>query len=502
MTKRVLPSGAVALILTTLLLSASAHAASTSAIWRENQKPGTWGWRATAAASRRIQAYGSQISVVAGQTVDLHVSTVPSAPYRIQVFRLGWYGGAGARLVECLPRCAATGRSARSRRRLPVRHGHPRHVPAADPVTGELALSWPVTDRIHTKHSWVTGEYLAQIVLAGSGRAETVPFVVRPLHPDPHGILVEVPVDTWQAYNNWGGKSLYAFNSSGKKPAVKVSFDRPFAYGDENLTFPVDFEYRYVQFLERSGFPLDYATDVDVDENPQLLLGQRLSMTIGHGEYWSPGIRAAWDAARDSGHDLVFLGANTGYWQIRYEDDHRTIVEYRDATVDPDPVAAEKTTEFRALDPPLPECELEGVQFQQGGLYPPLQGSLTVTTASNPWLAAAGLHPGDVLANAVRGEWDAVQSGCDVPAPTILLQYQGTYPSDVTLTTMGSGGRVLALGSEGFGTLVSGYEKRHCSVDTRAETFLRDALMDLGGVNDLPAMPAGCVKRPRHAASG
>ncbi len=381
--------------------------------------------------------------------------------------------------------------------------GARRGVPAADPVTGELALDWPVTDRIRTQHSWVTGEYLAQIVLADGhqrGRAGWVPFVVRPAHLSSHGIMVEVPVNTWEAYNNWGGKSLYAFNSFGGDPAVKVSFDRPWAYGEENLTFPVGFEYRLIQFLERNGFPLEYATDLDIDQHPHLLLGQRLAMTIGHGEYWSKRIRDAWDAARDTGHNLAFLGANTGYWQIRYEDHDRTIVEYRENDLDPDPIAAEKTTAFRALDPPRPECELEGVQFQQGGLYPPLINAYTVTAAANPWLTAAGFQPGDVLPGAVRSEWDAVQPGCDVPTPTVLFRYAGAYPADATLVDAPAGGRTLALGSEGFGTLVSGVHKAHCSVDVRAETFLRAAIADLGAVpsGELPPMPPGCVKRPRR----
>jgi hypothetical protein len=481
--------------------AAKAHARHFSSIWRENRKAGDWGWLALSAAPGRIEAYGSQLSVVAGQTVDLHVSTAPAAHYRVQVFRLGWYAGAGARLLACLPSCPG-------QRDGKTRNGVPRKVAAADPATGERAAHWPVTERVHTRRAWVSGEYLAQLVLAGGpdrGRADWVPFVVRAAKPSSKAIMVEIPVDTWEAYNNWGGKSLYAFNSAGKRPAVKVSFDRPWAYGEENLTFPVGFEHRFLQFLERGGFPLEYVTDVDVDAHPRLLLGQRLSMTLGHGEYWSRRIRNAWDAARDAGRNLAFLGANTGYWQIRYEDGHRTIVEYRESDLDPDPIAAQKTTAFRALDPPRPECELEGVQFQQGGLFGPLVNPYTVVAAGNPWLTAAGLRPGDTLAGAVRGEWDAVQPGCDVPAPTVLFQYAGARPADATLVHTPAGGRVLALGSEGFGTLVSGFRKAHCSVDVRAEKFLRAAVMDLGGVaaRELPAMGPGCVgrKSPRHVAT-
>lgn len=475
---------------------APARTATRSAIWRENQKPGNWKWLAGAAPNGTIEGYGSQLSVVAGQTVDLHVRTDPAAPYRVAVYRLGWYGGAGARLVACEPSCPG-------KRRGESRHGRPRPMPPMDPSTGELSASWPVTDRIHTRRDWVSGEYLAQLVIARGrdrGLARWIPFVVRPSRPDPNSILVEVPVDTWEAYNDWGGKSLYDFNSSHGVAAVKVSFNRPWAYGEPNLTFPVGFEYSLLQFMERNGFPLEYATDIDVDEHPQLLVQHPLTVALGHGEYWSQGIRTAWDAARDAGKNLAFLGADTGYWQIRYEDSHRTIVEYRSSTLDPDPIPADKTNAFRVLDPPRPECRLEGVEFQSGGIYPPLVNSYTVLASGNPWLAAAGLKPGDVLPDSVRDEWDSLRPGCVTPAPTVLLRYAGTYPAEATVVRTPAGGRVFALGTDGFGGLVDGFRQVHCTVNVEAEKFLRAALVDLGRVAPglLPAMPPACVKHPRR----
>jgi hypothetical protein len=331
----------------------------------------------------------------------------------------------------------------------------------------------------------------------------SVPFVLRPARELPEALLVEVPVNTWEAYNNWGGKSLYAYNSSRGIAAVEVSFARPWAYGDPNLTFPVVFEYPMLRFLERSGFPLEYVTDVDVDRQPNLLLAHRLSVTLGHSEYWSRTIRGAWDAARSNGRNLAFLGADTGYWQIRYASGHHAIVEYRSAAADPDPTPAEKTTTFRALDPPDPECKLIGVEFQGGGLHPPLVNSYEVVAMHNPWLAAAGLRPGARLSGAVRGEWDSVVPGCLDPPPTVLLRYAGSYPAEATLAKTPAGGRVLALGTEGFGRLVDGWRQPRCRVDLRAERFLRAALVDLAGLraSELgahgPARPEGGQRQAR-----
>jgi hypothetical protein len=462
-----------------------------SSTWRENQKPGRWGWQDRVAPAGALEAYGSQLSVRAGERLDLHVTTRRSLRYRVEVYRLGWYHGAGARRLLCEPSCSGSGRRA-------LRRG----IPVADPLTGEVAAKWPVTDRIRTRGNWTSGEYLAQVVIAhgwARGRARWVPFVVRPRHPSRRSILLEVPVNTWEAYNDWGGKSLYDFNSTGGKAAVKVSFDRPWAYDEENARFPVVFEYPMIRFLERSGFSLQYATDIDVDRQPQLLRGHALSVSLGHGEYWSPAIRAGWDAARDAGTNLAFLGANTGYWQARYEDSRHTLVEYRVADLDPDPVGSEKTVRFRSLEPPRPECELEGVQFQGGGLTPPLVGSYTVTGANSPWLRAAGLHPGDVLAGAVVREWDAVQPGCGSVKPTVLFHYAGPDPADATVLSTPAGGRVLALGTEGFGALVDGFGAARCKVDGRAERFLRAAFTDLAQLRpgSLPRLAPACVRRPR-----
>ena len=88
-------------------------------------------------------------------------------------------------------------------------------------------------------------------------------------------------------------------------------------------------------------------------------------IVAGHDEYWTKGIRDAFERARDSGTNLAFLGANIGFWQMRYEDDRHTIVEYRNAGPDPNPDPA-KTVTFRELDPPRPECELLGVRSSVG----------------------------------------------------------------------------------------------------------------------------------------
>ena len=109
-------------------------------------------------------------------------------------------------------------------------------------------------------------------------------------------------------------------------------------------------------------------TNADLDHHPELLGADspyRLFLSIGHDEYWTKEMRDGFEAARDAGVNLANMGANTAYWQVRYEDDRRTIVGYKSAA-DPNPDPALKTMLFRALTPPRYECALLGVQHQGG----------------------------------------------------------------------------------------------------------------------------------------
>src|SRR5207302_1921438 len=134
-------SGAGASHVSPMPAGAASHKARGTAIWRENQTPGNWRWQDVAAPNGAIEGYASQVSVIAGQTVDLHVGTIPAHEYRVEVYRLGWYGGTGARLIACEPSCppqrkARTGRGHPARPR-PIHRGRPEPVPAPDRTTGE-----------------------------------------------------------------------------------------------------------------------------------------------------------------------------------------------------------------------------------------------------------------------------------------------------------------------------------------------------------------------------
>ena len=454
------------------------------AIRRENARPGTPAWKLEQAPGRSIEGYASEVSVVPGQRLHLHVSTTPRAAYRVEVYRLGWYRGAGGRLVACLPGCGS------------ARVGASFAVPPPDPSTGLVRAGWPVTDVVSTGN-WVSGYYLAELVLASgkyAGRGGWVPFIVRAAPARPSAMLVVASVNTWQAYNSWGGRSLY-WNHTGMGDN-HVSFDRPYdpaglptAGGPARPTAPVPqtWELPLVHFLEREGYDVSYTTDVDVDRDPSELARHRLVLTAGHSEYWTKAMRDGFERARDQGTNLAFMGANTGYWQVRYADDRRTIVEYRNATADPEPDVLTKTVRFRDLVPPRPECELLGVQFGEIGFadYAPAPGALR-----DPWFAGTGFTASSVLPGLVGGEYDSITDSCNTPALTDLFHYAGHNHAnaDAVRYTAPSGARVFSTGSLLFSW---GLDPTTGRGDPRLQRFMRNAFTDLTHTNPHPSRTHG-----------
>ncbi len=446
-------------------------------VQRENRLSGSKSWSLDQTAPpRSVEGFASEVSVLPGQRVHFHVSTAPAARYRIVLYRLGWYRGAGARIFACIPGCASD------------RHGKARLQPHPDPASGLTRAAWPVTDTFRFPRSAVSGYFLAKLELTSGrdrGKVTYVPLILR-ASPSRHStILVPASVNTWQAYNPWGGKSLYAFNSTDHIPANHVSFDRPY---DTVGPAPLVREIGLLRFLERNGYDVSYTTDVDTDRKPSELSRHRLVISSGHDEYWSKGMRNAFEAARNRGTNLAFLGADIADWQIRYEDNRRTIVEYRDATRDPDNNPALKTMRFRELVPPRPQCELLGISYEglRGSNDPPRSYVVNPAALKDAWFRGTGFTATSTLPDSVGYEWDTIQPGCAVPPLTVLFRYRGPGPdgkptsAEVVRYVAPSGARVFSSGSLQFiWGLDNYYGHSDAPPNARLQRFMRNALADL-----------------------
>ncbi|MEA2359025.1 MAG: hypothetical protein QOI62_2285 [Solirubrobacteraceae bacterium] len=424
-----------------------------------------------------IAGYTSEVSVRPGERVHFHVRTGRSRPYRLDIYRLGaWEGNAPQRLA-CVPSCRRS------------RAGHAWPTPPPDPQTGKLDAGWPVTASFRVPATWRSGYYVAKAVLTGGPHkrdGRLIPFIVRAPVGNRSAILVQAAVSTWQAYNRWGGKSLYGYNSTDGVPANHVSFNRPYldvGVGGQSL---FDWEIQLVRFLEREGYDVTYTTDVDVHNDPGELLRHRLVIVAGHDEYWSKEQFDGFEAARDAGVNLAFFGGNTAYWQVRYEDAGRTIVSYR--ANDPYPDPSRWTVKFRDLSPPRPECRLLGVMTPDVGALlggPGLDFPVVDAALGHPWFAGTGFTPGSVLNGVVGYEWDRFQSWCMPPGtPTVLFHLEGVPPlasaDSVTYTTL-AGATVFAAGTFQFSWGLDGYGAAGTRVDPRLQQFVRNMLASMLG---------------------
>ena len=224
---------------------------------------------------------------------------------------MGYYGGSQGRLVSTLPGLRGVSQ-----------HG----CDGPDTSTGLVdCWDWSTTTTLSTTADWPTGVYWLHLVRDDNGADNAILLVVR---DDGHAgdVLYTLPTATYQAYNPYGGKSLYDFNSngattvSGTTRAVKVSYDRPYAqtYNGANDFFPYA-DQSNVSFLERNGYDLDYTTSTDLHANGAQVASHKAFVSPAHDEYWSAPMRSAVTAARDSGTGLFWLGSNQVYWRIRFE---------------------------------------------------------------------------------------------------------------------------------------------------------------------------------------
>jgi len=300
-------------------------------------------WWESLAPDRPIEGYADAVSAVPGERVGLRVNVASGNGYRIRVLRLD-DSPDGATAVRCRPTCGV------------ARPGVAQPASERDPVTGEIRAPWSRTDVLRIGRDWPSGYYIVLFEVADgprAGAAGWAPLIVRRA-PDaePARILVEIPVSTWQAYNEWGGLSAY----SGGPWSDVVSFDRPYHAG------LIGWEYPLVRFLERHGYDADFQTDLDTDRDPGSLLEHRLVIVNGHDEYWTPRTSAAFYEAKRQGVNLAFFGANIGYWRTRLSDDRRSLAIYKRGG-DPEHEPGIRTGYYRDTHP---ECQLLGVQHQAG----------------------------------------------------------------------------------------------------------------------------------------
>lgn len=392
-------------------------------ITHENAKGGTTNWELNNPAKKReIEGYASASSVNKGNNISFYINT-QAAEYSLEIFRMGWYNGKGARSVV-------------ARRTY---KGIAQNIPQPNTTTGLVECNWIHPVKQKTSSSWVTGVYLVKLEEHTSNKQSYIIFVIRD-DSISNGILFQLPVTTYQAYNYWGGKSLYDWGSgslvnwgsvSGKR-ASHVSFNRPYAssnnekaaYGNgagEFLTniqpitthfLPISsagWDYNMVRWLEKNEYLVSYITNIDTHKYPKLLKQNTIFMSHGHDEYWTTEMRANVENCLKAGTNLTFITSNAAYWQVRLEpsilteEPLKTLICYKEASLDPvkNNLA---TVNFRSTPVNKPEAKLLGVQH----FMDPVDGDIIINKPEHWAFDGLKLKIGDKLEGLLGYEIDSI----------------------------------------------------------------------------------------------
>ncbi|MBI1929048.1 hypothetical protein HYR99_32980 [Candidatus Poribacteria bacterium] len=375
-----------------------------------------------------IEGYTDQLSYEPGDEIGFHISTSASQ-YALEIARLG----AEREVVW-------------SEKELPG---------AAYPIPEDASshgCRWPISFTLRVPDTWRSGYYVVTMRVEDRGGHFThrnrrtaeggMFFVVRSGHPGRDTkILIQLATNSYNAYNNWGGYSLYAYHGRSNLQGHRVSFNRPMAGYFSNWELP------FVAWAERNGYILDYAANTDLEFHPEILNHYRLVLSVGHDEYWSAKMRDHLEGFIADGGNVAFFSGNSVCWQVRCEEGGRALVCWKQG-YNQDPVY--KTDDHRLLSTlwshylvERPENQLTGVGFLYGGYhlshgqFMDGSGAYTVHRPEHWAFEGTGLKPGDTFGGndtIVGYECDGCEFRMEdgLPVPT---HQDGTPDSFVILCT-------------------------------------------------------------------
>lgn len=339
-----------------------------------------------------VSGWFDQVSATCGDRIGLHLSG-HGKPIKVDLYRTGFYQGLGARLIWSTTTPP-----------IPFRP----QVNITTDLAHTISTSWPVSVTLQITSAFPPGLYLAK--LNDGGKSTYVPLVVRD-DESRAPILVVSSVLTAEAYNHWGGSSLYR----GPKGSVQtrsrvVSFNRPFDGNGANQF--LTHEFGITQLAEKLGLDLAYTTDIDLNNNPEQVRRYRSILFGGHSEYWTTAMRNAVDLARATGVNIANFGANAGYWRARLQEGGREVAVWRDSS---DPYLnspAMRTNRWRDGLIPRPESLLFGIQYAGLGV----KSDYKVLNAKAWPFIGTGLATNQLIDGVVGKEVDSPDAG---PGPAV-----------------------------------------------------------------------------------
>ncbi|MBA4496022.1 N,N-dimethylformamidase beta subunit family domain-containing protein [Paenactinomyces guangxiensis] len=429
------------------------------------QQKGTDQWKITKPGRSNLQGYASKISVQPNEWITFFVHSL--RPYRMEIYRMGYYEGLGGALMEKF-------------------YGFREMKQNLTPDPDTRGCSWEVSFTYQIPPHWPSGFYLNKLV-DEKGNESYIPFVVREARPAAD-FAVLLATHTYHAYNNWGGRSLYTYNSKNGKQSARVSYNRPFRdYYGAGLFF--QFEYNIIRWLEKEGYSLTYITDMDVHNGILEQSDIKTLLIAGHSEYWSMEMRESVERLSASKINLAVFSANVAYWQVRMDPDeegnpNRVITSYKQFATKKDPYRFKDkrlvTCRWRERPVTMPEDRMFGI------MYSGIPDATVPMVVSNPdhWLyEGTGLKRGDQIQGVVGGEVDSYLGkipGVEVIAHSPVIVYGKTRFANVVWYQKPEGGKVFAVGTFYWNWFLdSTHYINRASENSAIQQITRNALQEL-----------------------
>ena len=405
--------------------SSELFAAEHNPIQAENAKPGADDWQLTrvrldsrdGTRSPWIEGYCSKQSVAAGETIDIFVSTNPPVKFNIEIFRTGYYGGKGARLMKQI--------------------GPLEGIAQPTPEPGERNLHecrWQASTQLAIPADWLSGVYLGRLTTLPESPDEPYwqSYVIFIVGDDrPADILFQCSDNTWQAYNKWPTNfSLYTHPKGGQGPWADVSFDRPYGRQSQFTGIVNDplsvgsgeflsFEQPLSYFLEQHGYDVAYCSNSDL-LTPQRGLKCKAFISVGHDEYWDIRQFHSVEKLRDGGVNLLFLSGNSVCWVTPFRagfDGRPNRIIFRGGPYGGDQPYVEDRDKNNG---PFPERGPDEGLLMGARNTQPINGGgdWTVTKPEHWMFAGTGMKPGDRIPGLVG--WEYHGGPADLPGLEIV----------------------------------------------------------------------------------
>lgn len=438
-------------------------------------------WQITRSSNNhQIEGYSSEPSIAQGSSIAIHVSCTAKT-FHAEVYRMGFYEGAGAKKVIDTPD-------------LRCRQGR---IPKPDARTGLVQPDWPVSFTLNISGKWQAGVYLIKLC-SSAGFQRYVPFTVKVARSQNKYLFIHA-VNTDNAYNRWGGNSLYRGHTPSLNidRAAMVAFNRPFGSGDGAGQF-LRWEYPMIKFLEQYGYGIDYATDVDIDQHPEILQNYKTIIISGHDEYWSRSMRQGFLSAQGHGVNLAIFAANTAYRPVRFESDNglpdQIMIDYKDKNLDPQ-------TEVDGDNIPTPldwhsaplkqsESEITGLTWTDETADDGVASAGLAVADDKSWaLDGTGLRKGDHIPGLVGYEYDRYEPNQPHPSKVEIIFHSPlingrgqTSAADVGYFVCSNGAQVFNAGTIQWSW---GLDKTNARYDSRVVQITRNVLNRLGSNQEI-----------------